>query len=101
MPLKNILEIEPFDVWEIDYLGPFPSSYGNNYILLVVDYESKWVKAKASPTSDDKVVLRFLKHNILTRHGTPRAIVSDRYSHFCNRQLEVVRRAFVSLVLEI
>ncbi|RYF42832.1 MAG: hypothetical protein EOO38_19335 [Cytophagaceae bacterium] len=61
MPLTNILEIEPFDVWGIDFMGPFPSSYGNKHILLAVDYVSKWVEAKATPASDGKVVLKFLK----------------------------------------
>ena len=94
MPLTNIMEIEPFDVWGIDFMGPFPSSYGNKYILLAVDYVSKWVEAKATPTNDGKVVLRFLKQNIFTRHGTPRAIVSDGGSHFCNRQSEALLKKY-------
>ena len=48
MPLKSILEVELFNIWEIDFMGPFPSSYNNQYILLVVDYVSKWVEAIAS-----------------------------------------------------
>ena len=51
MPLNNILEIEVFDVWGVDFMGPFPSSYGNRYILLAVDYMSKWVEAIASSTN--------------------------------------------------
>ncbi|KAK8576728.1 hypothetical protein V6N13_015161 [Hibiscus sabdariffa] len=39
MPLQNILEVQLFDVWGIDFMGPFPSSHGDLYILLVVDYE--------------------------------------------------------------
>jgi len=89
MPLTNILEIEPFDVWGIDFMGPFPSSYGNKYILLAVDYVSKWVEAKATPASDGKVVLKFLK-TIFTRFGTPRAIISDGGAHFCNRQFDAL-----------
>ena len=41
MPLNNILEVEVFDIWGIDFMGPFPSSFGNLYILLAVDYVSK------------------------------------------------------------
>ena len=47
MPLTNILEIELFNVWGIDFIGPFPSSYANHFILVVVDYISKWVEAEA------------------------------------------------------
>ena len=41
MPQNPILEVEVFDVWGIDFMGPFPSSYGNEYILVAVDYVSK------------------------------------------------------------
>jgi len=41
-----------FDVWGIDFMGPFPVSFGFTYILLVVDYVSKWVEAKATGTND-------------------------------------------------
>ncbi|CAA7019733.1 unnamed protein product [Microthlaspi erraticum] len=54
MPQNFIQEVEVFDVWGIDFMGPFPSSYGNKYILVAVDYVSKWVEAIASPTNDSK-----------------------------------------------
>ncbi|GKE95087.1 reverse transcriptase domain-containing protein, partial [Tanacetum coccineum] len=66
-----------FDVWGIDFMGPFPFSRGNKYILVAVDYLSKWVEAKALPTNDARVVVRFLK-SLFARFGTPRAIISDR-----------------------
>ncbi|XP_075079957.1 uncharacterized protein LOC142165263 [Nicotiana tabacum] len=88
MPMNPIQEIEVFDVWGIDFMGPFVSSYGNKYILVAVDYMSKWVEAVALPTNDAKVVVGFLKKNIFTRFGTPRAIISDGGTHFCNRAFE-------------
>ena len=88
MPLTNIIEIKLFDVWGIDFMGPFLSSYGNKYILVGVDYVSKWVEAIALPTNDAKVVTKFLRKNIFTHFGTPRAIISDGGSHFCNRQFD-------------
>ena len=88
MPLTNILQIELFDVWGIDFMGPFPSSYANRFISVVVDYVSKWVEAKALQTNDARVVVKFLKKNIFARFGTPRAIISDGGSHFCNSQFE-------------
>nr|GEV83876.1 reverse transcriptase domain-containing protein [Tanacetum cinerariifolium] len=57
--------------------GPFPSSRGNKYILVAVDYLSKWVEAKALPTNDARVVCKFLK-SLFARFGSPRAIISDR-----------------------
>ncbi|GKB81256.1 reverse transcriptase domain-containing protein [Tanacetum coccineum] len=64
-------------------MGPFPSSRGNKYILVAVDYLSKWVEAKALPTNDARVVVKFLK-SLFSRFGAPRAIISDRGTHFCN-----------------
>ncbi|KAL5573993.1 hypothetical protein UlMin_023590 [Ulmus minor] len=57
---------------------------------MAVDYVFKWVEAIALPTNDGRVVLKFLKKNILTRFGTPRAIISDGGSHFCNSQFEAL-----------
>nr|GFA48137.1 reverse transcriptase domain-containing protein [Tanacetum cinerariifolium] len=61
MPQNSIQVCEDFDVWGIDFMGPFPSSKGNKYILVAVDYLSKWVEAKALPTNDARVVVKFLK----------------------------------------
>ena len=69
-------------------MGPFPPSFGNLYILVAVDYVSKWIEAAALPTIDARVVTRFLQKNIFTRFGTPRAIISDGGSHFCNKLFE-------------
>ncbi|GJR40296.1 reverse transcriptase domain-containing protein [Tanacetum coccineum] len=80
---------EIFDVWGIDFMGPFPSSHGNKYILVTVDYLSKWVEANALPTNDARVLVKFLK-SLFARFGTPRAIISDRGTYFCNDQFAKV-----------
>ncbi|GJS79807.1 reverse transcriptase domain-containing protein [Tanacetum coccineum] len=85
MPQNSIQVYEIFDVWGIDFMGSFPSSRGNKYILVAVDYLSKWVEAKALPTNDARVVCKFLK-SLFARFGAPRAIISDRGTHFCNDQ---------------
>ncbi|GKD49600.1 reverse transcriptase domain-containing protein [Tanacetum coccineum] len=89
MPQNAIQICEIFDVWGIDFMRPFPSSRGNKYILVAVNYLSKWVKAKVLPTNDARVVVKFLK-SLFARFGTPRAIISDRGTHFCNDQFAKV-----------
>nr|GEZ25865.1 reverse transcriptase domain-containing protein [Tanacetum cinerariifolium] len=89
MPQNSIQVSEIFDVWGIDFMGPFPSSKGNKYILVAVDYLSKWVEAKALPTNDARVVVKILK-SLFSRFGTPKAILSDRGTHFCNDQFSRV-----------
>ena len=88
MPLNTILVVDLFDVWCIDFIGPFPSSFGYIYILVGVDYVSKWVEAVSCRASDHKVVLKFLKENIFSRFWVPKAIISYGGSHFCKKPFE-------------
>ena len=88
MPLSPILVVDLFDVWGIDFMGPFPSSFRYIYILVGVDYMSKWVEAVPCRTADHKVVLKFLKENIFSRFRVPKSIISDRGSHFYNKPFE-------------
>ena len=76
MPLTNILVREIFYIWDIDFMGPFPSSFGNLYIHLVVDYMSK--------------LIYFVRTHIFDRFGIPKAIINDRDTHFCNRLMEAL-----------
>ncbi|KAJ9543915.1 hypothetical protein OSB04_023622 [Centaurea solstitialis] len=94
MPQNPILVCEIFDVWGIDFMGPFPPSFGFTYILLSVDYISKWVEAKATRTDDARTVSAFLRSNIFARFGTPRAIISDRGTHFCNKVIEALFKKY-------
>ncbi|RVW34716.1 Transposon Ty3-G Gag-Pol polyprotein [Vitis vinifera] len=90
MPMNPILIVELFDVWGIDFMGPFPMSFGNSYILVGVDYVSKWVEAIPCKQNDHRVVLKFLKENIFSRFGVPKAIISDGGAHFCNKPFEAL-----------
>ncbi|GJW25218.1 reverse transcriptase domain-containing protein [Tanacetum coccineum] len=89
MPRNSIQVCKIFDVWGIDFIGPFSSSRGNIYIPVAIDYLSKWVEAKAFPTNDAQVVCKFLK-SLFAQFGAPRAIISDRGTHFCNDQFAKV-----------
>uniref|UniRef100_A0A2N9IAL6 Retrotransposon gag domain-containing protein n=1 Tax=Fagus sylvatica TaxID=28930 RepID=A0A2N9IAL6_FAGSY len=78
MPMSPILEIEVFDCWGIDLMGPFPQSFGNPYILLAVDYVSKWVEAITYKVNDHKVVLKFLREHIFSPFGMSKAVISEK-----------------------
>ena len=94
MPLSPIIVVEIFDVWGIDFMGSFPSSFGNEYILLAVDYVSKWVEAIPSRTNDAKVVMKFLRENIFARFGMLRTIISDQGTNFNNRSFDVLLKRY-------
>ena len=93
-PLQPILEVELFDIWGMDFIGPFPSSFSNLYILLAVYYVSKWVEAIPTRTNDAKVVANFLRNHIFTRFGTPRALITDDGTHFCNKLTDNMLRKY-------
>ena len=90
MPLTPIFEVENFDLWGTDFMGSFPLSYGNQYILVAVDYVFKWAEAIPTRTNDNPVVIKFLRENIISRFGAPRTIISDNGSHFCNQAFEAL-----------
>ena len=88
--MHTILEVELFDLWGMDFIGPFPPSFNNLYILLAVDYVSKWVEAIPTRTNDAKVVAQFLRSHIFSRFGTPPGLITDNGTHFCNKMIEKV-----------
>nr|GEU86687.1 reverse transcriptase domain-containing protein [Tanacetum cinerariifolium] len=70
MPQNLIQVCEIFDVWGIDFMGPFPSSRGKKFILVAVDYLSKWVEAKALPTNDARVMIKYgVTHRLSTGYN--------------------------------
>ncbi|GKD91077.1 reverse transcriptase domain-containing protein [Tanacetum coccineum] len=93
MPQNNIQVCEVFDIRGLDYMGPFLTSRGNKCILVVIDYVSKWVEAQALLMNDARVVIKFLR-GLFSRFGVPKALISDRGTHFCNFQLEKALRKY-------
>ncbi|XP_042041716.1 uncharacterized protein LOC121787134, partial [Salvia splendens] len=94
MPQVPVIVCEIFDVWGMDFMGPFPSSYGNTYILVAVDYVSKWIEAKATTSCEAVEVAKFLRSNIFNRYGIPRAVISDQGTHFKNRTIEALMKKY-------
>nr|GEV82723.1 reverse transcriptase domain-containing protein [Tanacetum cinerariifolium] len=93
MPLNNIQVCEIFDIWGIDFMGPFPKSDKFEYILVAIDYVSKWAEAQALPTNDARVVITFLK-KLFCRFGMPKALISNRGTHFCNKIMEKTMKRY-------
>ena len=75
-------------------MGSFSKSFRNEYILLAIDYVSKWVEAIPCKSNDRKIMVKFLKEHILSRFGIPRAIISDRGTHFCNRSFASLMKKY-------
>ncbi|GJS63755.1 reverse transcriptase domain-containing protein [Tanacetum coccineum] len=92
---------EVFDVWGLDFMGPFPQSRGNKYILVTVDYVSKWVEAQALPTNDTRVVVKFLR-SLFARFGVPKALIRCTpfrlvYGKACHLPIKIKHKAHWAL----
>ena len=85
MPLTNNLQVELFDVSDIDFMGPFPKSQDCEYILVTVEYVSKWVEALPCRAADAKHARKMFQEVIFPRFGTPRMVISDGGSHFIDK----------------
>nr|GEX40249.1 hypothetical protein [Tanacetum cinerariifolium] len=77
----------------IDFMGPFLKSHKFEYILVAVDYVSKWAEAQALPTNDARVVITFLK-KLFCRFRMPKDLISDRGTHFCNKIMEKTMKRY-------
>ncbi|GJU83149.1 reverse transcriptase domain-containing protein [Tanacetum coccineum] len=93
IPLNNIQVSEIVDIWGIDFMGPFLKSHKFECILVAIDYVFKWAEAEALPTNDARVVVNFLK-KLFSLFEILKALISDRGTHFCNRQIEKILKNY-------
>jgi hypothetical protein len=92
---KHKLVIEPFEKWDLNFMGPInPSSHQKYYILVCMDYVTKWVEARALPKSIEKVVMDFLFEEIFFWYGMPREIVIDRGEQFTGKKIEALLKKY-------
>jgi hypothetical protein len=85
MPLTLNLQIDIFDIWRIDFMGPFPNSEGCEYILVTIDYVNKWLEALPCRAADAMHSKRMFHEVIFPGYGVPRIVISDGGSYFIDR----------------
>jgi hypothetical protein len=88
MPLKYILQIDLFDVWGIDFMGPFKNSHGYEHILVMVDYVSKWVEAMPCRKASTEESIAMIRSMIFPRFGTHGNFISDGGTHFTGKNFK-------------
>ncbi|RVX19745.1 Retrovirus-related Pol polyprotein from transposon 17.6 [Vitis vinifera] len=95
MPLNPILVVELFDIWGIDFMGPFPLSFGYSYILVGVDYVSKWVEAIACTHFCNKII-----NNLLARYGVKHKVATP-YHPQTSRQVELANLEIKNILMKV
>jgi hypothetical protein len=94
-PLHPIPVGEPFYQIGIDYVGPLPlTKTGNKYIIVAMDYLTKWPEAKPTKEATAETTVQFIYEDIICRHGCPGKILTDRGSHFNNKLLKILTNKF-------
>jgi hypothetical protein len=88
MPLNYNLQIDLFDVWGIDFMGPFKNSCRYEYILVMVDYVSKWVEAMPCRKAPMEESITMIKNVMFPHFGTPRILISDGGTHFTRKNFK-------------
>ncbi|KAL2247788.1 UNVERIFIED_CONTAM: Gag-Pol polyprotein [Sesamum indicum] len=87
-PMEPIRIACPFDQWGIDIVGPFPPAQAQKkFIIVAVEYFSKWVEAEAVAKISEKEVINFIWKNIICRFGIPRILISDNGTQFQGRKI--------------
>ncbi|MCO5564881.1 hypothetical protein L7F22_018549 [Adiantum nelumboides] len=77
-PRQAVIANGPFEKWGIDAMGPLPrTANGKLYILVAIDYMTRWVEAQSIAKVNEKTVSKFVYTHICCRFGTPLEIVSD------------------------
>ena len=74
----------------------FPSSRGNKYILVTIDYVPKWVEAFARPINDSRVVVHLLKRVVFHHFGVPLVHISDNGAHFIKKRFGTMLKKYGS-----
>ena len=82
-PLHPVITVGPFTKWGIYFMTCNPRSTGGHwYIIITIDYFTKWAKVMPTLSSDGKTMAQFLFNHVITQFGVPQAIVTDHGSHF-------------------
>ena len=84
LPLKLIVVNAPFQQWGLDFIGKIhPTSLAQHrWILAVIDYFTKWIKAIPTRKSTDTIIIQFLESNTLSHFGCPHKIITDNAAAF-------------------
>jgi hypothetical protein len=88
MHLKYNLQIYLFDVWGIDFMGPFKNSHGFEHILVMVDYVSKWAEAKPCRKASTEESISMIKSMIFPHFSTPRISIRNGGTHFTEKNFK-------------
>ena len=82
-PLHPVITVSPFSKWGIDYMTYNPrSAEGHGYIIVVVDYFTKWAEAMPTLFENGHTTVKFLFNHVISRFRVPQAIVTDHNKHF-------------------
>ncbi len=96
--LATTLREEPFQKWELNFtklVKPISRLLGNRYIMVAIDYATKWVEVRTLHINIVAITAQFLYKHILIRFGCPLTIVTDQDTHFINDVIKYLTNHFI------
>ena len=97
MPLISINPSLTFEIWAIDFIGPFPilaKRTGARYIITAVEYVTKWAEAEPVDTCSSEIAGKFIYENIIAIFGCPLTLINDQGTHFINKTVKTLTDQF-------
>ena len=97
MPLISVNPSLTFEIWAIDFIGPFPipaKKTGARYIISTVEYVTKWAEAEPVNTCSSEIAAKFIYENIITRFRCPLTLISNQGTHFINKIIKTLTDQF-------
>eukprot|EP00253_Pinus_taeda_P019960 PITA_19960 len=89
IPMQPQVTFKPFEKWGMDFVGPIsPPSKHKQYIIVCIDYLTKWAETKAIKAATKEKVAEFLRENIFCKLGYPKELVTDQGSQFTSNLIE-------------
>jgi transposase InsO family protein len=95
LPLQQIKAFKPWEIVQVDFTGPLPTTrHGNKYLLIFTDYVTKWVEAFPTPDEESKTFANIFIKEIICRYGPPSVLQSDNGKSFVNKLVDHVNEIF-------
>ena len=92
--LNSLSSLWPFVAWGIDIIGEIRlnTSNGNKYIVVAIDYFSRWIEAESFGTLKARQMAKFIEKSLICRYGVPHHIVIDNGVQFQAKTAELLQR---------
>jgi len=87
--LNVLASPRPFSMWGMDVIGPIKpkASNGHDFILVAIDYFTKWVEAASYARVTQNVIVKFIKRELICCYGVPSKLITNNATNLNNKMM--------------